>query len=248
MSTKDQHITEPKGKLMPWVTAILMVVGVSVIAALYWNRNVTVNEVEVTATHYTSEEEIITAAAIPVGIKPDSLDLNAVISRVEALTYIRSAVPYIEPSGDLKLTVKERTPIAVLVKGSDRIYVDAEGVRLPILDDKTEDLPLVYGFRATIGRDTLMSKEFEQIRDFLVGARSNEFGWATISEVAYSVEEGVVALSHENGVKLLFGTNDFEVKLRNWEAFYAEIVRTKGIQHMQQVDLRFTNQVVTRES
>ncbi len=248
MSKKEQHIAESKSKLMPWVTAILMVVGVSVIAALYWNRNVTVKEIEVTDTYYTPAEEIITAAEIPVGIKPDSLDLDAVIARVEALTYVKSVVPYIEPSGDLRLTIRERVPIAMLVKGSDRIYVDAEGVRLPIIDGKTEDLPLVYGFRATLGRDTLKSNEFGQIRDFLVGARNNEFGWATISEVAYSVEEGVVALSHENGVKLLFGTDDFEIKLRNWEAFYAEIIRTKGIQHMQQVDLRFTNQVVTRES
>lgn len=225
-----------------------MVVGVSVIAALYWNRNVTVNDIEVSDTYYTPSEEIISAADIPAGIKPDSLDLSSVIARVEALTYVRSVVPYIEPSGDLKLTVKERTPIAVLVKGPNRIYVDAEGVRLPILEGKTEDLPLVYGFRATMGRDTLKSNEFKQIRNFLIGAQSNEFGWATISEVAYSVEEGVVALSHENGVKLLFGTDDFDIKLRNWEAFYAEVVRTKGIQHMQQVDLRFTNQVVTRES
>lgn len=225
-----------------------MVVGVSVIAALYWNRNVTVNDIEVSDTYYTTQEEIIAAAAIPAGIKPDSLDLNSVTTRVEALTYVRSVIPYIEPSGDLRLTVRERTPIAVLVKGSDRIYVDAEGVRLPILEAKTEDLPLVYGFSATMSKDTLDSDDFRQIRDFLVGARKNEFGWATISEVAYSVEEGVVALSHENGVKLLFGTNDFETKLRNWEAFYAEIVRTKGIRTMQQVDLRFTNQVITRES
>lgn len=69
----------------------------------------------------------------------------------------------------------------------------------------------------------------------------------TISEVAYNKEEGVVALSQENGVKLLFGSNDFRIKLENWEAFYTEVIRVKGIQTMQQVDLRFTNQVVTRE-
>ena len=82
----------------------------------------------------------------------------------------------------------------------------------------------------------------------MVSARTNKFGWATISEVAYSQEEGVVALSQENGVKLLFGENDFDTKFENWKAFYTEVIRVKGINKIQQVDLRFLNQVVTRES
>ncbi len=248
MSEKATHTETQKGKLLPWLTAILMVLGIAVLAAMYWNRNVTINEVAVTGAYFNTQEEILKAADVPLGIKPDSLDLTSLIARIEVLNYVKSVMPYVEPSGDLELTITERTPIAILVQGSNRMYVDEEGVRLPILEGKTLDLPLVYGFRATTGMDTLKSNEFKQIRDFLVGARINEFGWATISEVAYSTEEGVVALSHENGVKLLFGTNDFETKLRNWEAFYADVIRTKGIQAMQQVDLRFKNQVVTRES
>lgn len=95
--------------------------------------------------------------------------------------------------------------------------------------------------------DTLSSEAFVQIRDFLVSALNNPLGWTTISEIAFDPYDGVVALSHENGVKLLFGRNEFDIKLRNWEAFYADIISVKGINSMQQVDLRFTNQVVTRE-
>ena len=248
MSKAKTNSDTQKGKLLPWITAILLVTGAAVLAAMYWNQNVTVNEVEIVGNYYTPAEDIFVAADIPMGIKPDSLDLDLVVARVNALNYVKSVVPYVEPNGDLKLTIKERTPIAMLVKGSNRIYVDADGVRLAVVEGKTMDLPLVYGFDAQLRPDTLKSDTFHQIRDFLVSAKTNEFGWATISEVAFSKEEGVVALSHENGVKLLFGTNDFGVKLRNWEAFYAEVIRVKGIQTMQQVDLRFTNQVVTRES
>ncbi|MEX0846044.1 MAG: cell division protein FtsQ/DivIB, partial [Balneolaceae bacterium] len=90
-------------------------------------------------------------------------------------------------------------------------------------------------------------ESFYQVRDFLMKAKIDGFGWATISEVAFEETDGVVALSHENGVKLIFGRNDFEHKLENWKAFYTDVIRTKGIQSMQQVDLRFTDQVVTRE-
>ncbi len=105
---------------------------------------------------------------------------------------------------------------------------------------------MLYGYSAE-SSDTIKTESFIQVRDFLVAAKTNEFGWTTISEVVFDETDGVVALSHENGVKLLFGRNNFKHKLENWEAFYAEVIRTKGIQSMQQVDLRFSNQVVTHE-
>lgn len=229
------------------MTAILMVLGVSVLAAMYWNRNLTVDELTFKGNYFTDTEVLETTAAVNFGIKPDSLNLEALKTRVEAIDYVKLAIPFVQPDGELEIRIQERLPIGLLVDGSARSYVDAEGVRLPIIPGKTLDLPLVYGFSAS-GQDTLHSKAFEQIRDFLISARTNKFGWATISEVAYSPVEGVVALSRENGVKLIFGENEFDTKLENWEAFYTEIIRVKGIQSMNQVDLRFTNQVVTRES
>ena len=224
----------------------MMVIAVAVLAAVYWNRNVTVQELDFNELTFTENEEIEAAAAVPYGIQPDSLDIQAVADRVQRLNYVRSVSSYIEPSGDLRLTIAEREPIAMLIDGANRSYVDAEGVILPILEDKTRDVPLLYGY-SVIVKDTLKDESFLQVRDFLMKARIDEFGWATISEVAFDPNDGVVALSQENGVKLIFGRNDFEMKLENWKAFYKQVVRTRGIQTMQQVDLRFLNQVVTRE-
>lgn len=232
--------------LLPWITTILMVTGIAVLAALYWNRNVTVQDIQINSLYFTEYEQVKLAAGVPLGVKPDSLDLDGVVNRVEQLNYVRSVKPYIEPSGDLRLTISERQPIALLVNGSNRVYVDAEGVRLPILEDKIQDVPLLYGY-TTVGFDTIKTNEFAQVRDFLVQAKMDDFNWTTISEVAFHETDGVVALSHENGVKLIFGQNDFKSKLENWKAFYTEIVRTRGIDAIRQVDLRFNGQVVTRE-
>tara|TARA_R100000908_G_C3757246_1_gene152091 strand:+ start:11658 stop:12386 length:729 start_codon:yes stop_codon:yes gene_type:complete len=237
---------ESNKSLLPWITAVLMVAGIAVLAAMYWNQNVTVQEIKVNTLTFTDYEMVKQSAAIPLGVKPDSLDLNNVVTRVEQLDYVRSVSPYIEPNGNLRLKVAERQPIAMLINGSDRIYVDAEGVKLPLLEGKTRDVPLVYGFRTNQG-DTLKSEAFVQVRDFLMRAKIDGFGWNTISEVAFDANDGVIALSHENGVKLIFGRNNFEIKLENWKAFYGQVVKTKGINKMQQVDLRFTDQVVTRE-
>ncbi|MDR9417836.1 cell division protein FtsQ/DivIB [Gracilimonas sp.] len=232
--------------LLPWLTAVLMVTGIAVLAAMYWNRNVTVQDLKVNELTFVEYEEVKESAAVPTGIKPDSLNLEEVALRVEKLDYVQKVTSYIEPDGSLRLNITEREPLALLIDGSNRIYVDAQGVKLPILEGKTRNLPLLYGYSSNQD-DTLQDESFLQVSDFLVQARNDRFGWTTISEVAFDENDGVVALSHENGVKLLFGRNNFKTKLQNWKAFYAQVVKTKGIDSMQQVDLRFTNQVVTRE-
>ncbi len=226
----------------------MMVLGIAVLAALYWNRNVVVDSVSFDGNNVTSAEELLSQAQVPMGISPDSLNLDEISNRIEQLHYVKHVSSYVEPSGELNFHITERKPIALLIDGDKRAYVDAEGVRLPLEDGFTHDLPLLYGFKAEVGRDTLKSTAFKQISSFLMNAQKDHFGWATISEVAYHPEEGVVALSHENGVKLVFGNNDFQIKLENWKAFYTDVIRVKGIESMQQVDLRFINQVVTRES
>lgn len=231
---------------MPWITTVLMVIGISVLAALFWNRNVTVQEVKVSGLHFTPYEQVKQAAAVPMDIKPDSLNLAEVVQRVKQLDYIRTVTPYIEPNGDLQLNVEERQPIALLVDVAGRKYVDSEGVQLPILEDKIQDVPILYGY-SSLSSDTIQTASFKQVSQFLQAARQDVFGWATISEVVFDEQEGVVALSQENGVKLIFGRNDFKLKLENWKAFYTDVLRTKGINAMRQVDLRFENQVVTRE-
>ncbi len=248
MSTTDKNNAVKKNRILPWATAIMLIGGIAVLAAIYWNRNVTVDSASFTGNKMIETEQLLEVAEIPFGIHPDSLDLTAVIERLKKVDYVKQAVLYVEPSGELNIQIKERVPIALLMKGSHKSYVDADGVKLPVLSNKNFDVPLVYGFDASLNGDTLKNEGFKQISSFLIDAKENKFGWITISEVAYNREEGVVALSQENGVKLLFGSNNFRVKLENWEAFYTEVIRVKGIQAMQQVDLRFTNQVVTRES
>src|SRR6056297_2665286 len=170
----------------------MMVIAVAVLAAVYWNRNVTVQELDFNELTFTENEEIEAAAAVPYGIQPDSLDIQAVADRVQRLNYVRSVSSYIEPSGDLRLTIAEREPIAMLIDGANRSYVDAEGVILPILEDKTRDVPLLYGYSVT-AEDTLKDESFLQVRDFLMKAKIDEFGWTTISEVAFDPTDGVVA-------------------------------------------------------
>ena len=230
------------------LTAVLLLVGLGVIAGFYWQQSLRVDTLQVSGIWFNQEADILEAAQVPMGIAPDSLNLEELKNRVMRLAYVKSVHPYLEPGGTLHLSIEERIPIALLVGGDVERYTDAEGVQLPVLTGKTVDVPLVYGFSSNRQTDTLKTTDFIQLARFLEEAKEHKFAWATLSEVAFDPKEGVVALSHENGVKLLFGTDSFTNKLANWELFYTQVIRETGIAHISQIDLRFNDQIITRES
>lgn len=233
---------------LPWIAGVILVLGLAAIAGLYWQRNMTVKEVAFTGHYFVTEQELANKVQIPEGVKPDSLDLVGIMREVEQIPYVKFADVQVEPGGDLSIHLTERQPIALLADGEQKIYVDEEGIRLNLILGKTVDVPILYGFKAQPMQDTLQSGAFRAVRDFLVEMRNRKVADATISEVAWTRDQGVVALTNENGVKLVFGKNDFKTRLRNWEAFYGEVVKTKGIASMRSVDLRFRGQIVTQES
>lgn len=254
MTEKETHNDNPgkasvnSFKALPWVAGAMLVLGIAVIGGLYWDRNMTVKDVRFDGYYYVSQQELQNSIDIPTGIKPDSLDFLSIIEKVEKIPYVKYADVQVEPGGNLLIEIMERQPIALLADGNDKIYVDEDGVRLELLLGKTADVPILYGFDAKPMKDTLKSLAFLAVRDFLKEMERKQVSNATISEIAWTKDEGIVALTNENGVKLVFGKNDFKTRLRNWEAFYGEIVKTKGIAGMRSIDLRFRGQIITQES
>lgn len=254
MAVKETHSenknTAPaKGfNAMPWVAGALLILGLAALGGLYWNKTMTVTDVSFEGEYFVTEKELNEKVDIPTGVKPDSLDFLGIIQQVEEIPYVKYADVRVEPGGDLVINITERKPIALLADGDAKIYVDQDGIRLKLILSKTVDVPILYGFDAQPMSDTLNSKAFFAVRDFLTEVQKKQVSNATISEVAWTKDQGVVALTNENGVKLVFGKSNFKTRLRNWEAFYGEVIKTKGIASMRSVDLRFRGQIVTQES
>lgn len=253
MSKKKQHNAEKAEaqqgfNAIPWIAGAVLVLGLAVLAGLYWNKTSTVQDVRFEGNYFVTNDELQRQADVPTGISPDSLNFIGIINRVESIPYVHYADISVEPSGKLIIKITERNPIALLADGDDKIYVDKDGIRLPLILEKTVDVPILYGFSASPMQDTLKSNAFKSVRNFLVEMHQKPVSNATISEIGWTNNEGIVALTNENGVKLIFGKEDFQTRLRNWEAFYGEIVKTKGIASMRSVDLRFKGQIVTQET
>lgn len=247
MTKKETHTNKgSNNNPLPWIAGAVLVLGMAVIGGLYWSSTMTVQQVRFEGNHFVSTEEL-KMVEVPTGINPDSMDFLNIIRRFERLPYVKRADISVEPSGNLRVRISERQPLALLADGQSKIYIDERGIRLPKVLGKTVDVPILYGFSAEPMSDTLNSEAFNRVSDFLMSVKGNPVSNATISEVAWTQKEGIITLTNQNGVKLIFGKGDYANRLRNWEAFYGEVVKQKGIEAMKTVDLRFNGQIVTRE-
>jgi cell division septal protein FtsQ len=212
------------------------------------NSMTTIRDVVVSGVVFTSEKAILEAAQISHGTHVDSIQFLPAIARLERLPYVNKAGIRVSATGRMTISVTEREPIGLFLQGSRRFYIDAQGVKLPITPGKSINVPLVYGIPIGGLRDTLKSAEFLLLRDFLVTARQYPVAAHTLSEVAWTTNEGIIALSSENGIKVIFGSDRFPNGLRNWDMFYTQVVSRRGPDQFTQIDLRYQGQVVTRET
>ena len=234
-------------RLKTLMAVVLLIMGIAVIAGFYLEKNSVISDVRFEGNYFTSSEQLKKTFDSPVGIHSDSVDYAGLINSVNSLPYVKSSAISKGATGNLTVTVTEREPIARLIETNQQSYVDEDGIKLPLIVEKAVDVPLLYGFPVSPLRDTLAGSAFENVRDFLIEASGSDLSWITISEVAWNNRDGVVALTYENGVKLLFGKENFDSKIRHWEKFYTEIIKEKGIGAFESVDLRFLNQIVTHE-
>lgn len=231
-----------------WILLSLGLLTGAVMGGVYLENNTRIEAVKFEGNHYTKVASLEEALESPVGMLADSVSYDSLFADLKTLPYVDDVTVSMGMLGTLTFKVTEREPFAMLVDGNRRMYVAEGGIKLPIIPEKIKDVPLVYGFSARSLNDTLTSDSYQQVEEFLIAAQENELGWVTISEVSWNESEGVVALTYENGVKLLFGNDQFDTKMKNWEAFYTDVISKKGIGAFTSIDLRYEDQIVTRNS
>ncbi len=246
MTKKKEH-SEKRAHPLPWIAGIALLLGALVLAGLYWNRTSSIESIEFDGYEYVSLEQLQKQVNIPEGVHPDSLNYDNVIQQIKEIPNIEKVDLKIQPGGTMVVTVSERKPIALLINNTESCFVDSNGVKLQLKSENVPAVPILYGFNVHSLADTLQSKAFKNVSAFLQMLMNNPASNATISEVAWSDKNGVIALTNNGGVKLVFGKDNYQKRLRNWEAFYAQVIRYKGIDQFKSVNLKFAGQIVTHE-
>lgn len=116
---------------LTWRYVLVAVVLVGVIGgglyAVYFSEALSVQGVQVFGEDTVSEEEILAAAAVPLGGPLATADLESIRRRVEVIGAVRSVDVSRHWPHDVEIDVVEREPVAVIDRGGEFRAVDDSG-------------------------------------------------------------------------------------------------------------------------
>lgn len=112
--------------------------------AVYFSSWLAVEEAEVIGESQLREREILRAADVPVGEQLARVDTDSIEVRVRSLATVESADVSRQWPHGVRIEVVERTPIAVIARGSGGYtQIDAEGVTFGRVGQPPENLPQI---------------------------------------------------------------------------------------------------------
>lgn len=112
-------------------------------------RGLEIREFHIEGVHHVATQEIVDRLSLKKGIALHQVNLSYLAERLQALPWIKEATIERRPLHELRISVVERTPAAIVKVGAEHFLVDQEGVMLNRLGAHDElALPLLTGREA----------------------------------------------------------------------------------------------------
>lgn len=215
-----------------------------------WKSSLKISQIKIDGNRIVNTNEIIQLSQVPMGTLLYKTDLTAIQRNVMSHYYIRDAMVERNLPNSISIQVIERVPI-VMVNLSEPLYLDEDGVVLPkTVSCKIYDLPIISGIvlneSFVLGSTVTSPDEIEALQLLAVLRTVNRPLYCNISEIQVRNGGDIVLYAAEGGVPIIFGRGDLTGKLVRLENFWNNIVRTRGVQYLQYVDLRYQDQIVAR--
>jgi len=266
MNRKNQGNRSVKSFLLLFAGLVLLAGAVAV--GITYERNMTLYSVHFEGAMLTPVEVLQEVFPADPGVRIDSLDMELLAQPLRALPYVKEVRFRLDSRGRLHVDVHERQPVGVLADRTPAMLVDAEGEAMPMVYGLPVDLPLIYGVplpetresegrggSASLGGNSIPGDNgndgesitpFSQVRDLLLAASRRSLMEKSLSEITWSEEQGVVAMSSERSLLLIFGRGDMDTKWRHWEEFAVQVLPREESASYRSVDFRFRDQIVAR--
>jgi cell division protein FtsQ len=231
--------------------AALLVAGTGGFLAWQWLTDVTVAEIVIRGERYAAESDLRDLMAVDTGMVMFDLDADILADRVRRHPWIADADVGRLPSGRLMVDVVEREPVAQAVSASGRpdYYFDRNGYRMPRPDSAWYDVVLVSGLREPFHPVTPVAHPALSEMLMLLPELPEETD-ALLSEIEVDGDDLQLRLTpsgRHQALPVRLGSSGFEPKLRNLTAFWEREILRRQDTDFRLIDLRFKNQVVTRE-
>lgn len=240
-------MNEPKPRTFHALMLIALVVCLA-FGANAWKSKLKIDQIKISGNRIVSTNEIIQLSQIQIGSLLYKADLTAIQQNVISHYYIKNAVVDRNLPNSINIQIIERIP-AAMVNLSEPLYLDEDGVILPkAVAYNIFDLPMISGIspRKSLIFGTKVSRpdEIEAMQLLAVLRTVNRPLYHNISEIQLRNGGDILLYSAEGGIPIIFGRGELTGKITRLEAFWNDIVHTRGVKNLQYVDLRYRDQIV----
>lgn len=237
-------------KIVAGFAALLVLTLALIIGANTWKSGLVVSKIVVAGTRVVNVNEIVQLAHVKPGSKMYELDLMVIQKNVVSHHFLKNVVVERDLPSTLKITVVERSPIA-MVNSGELLYLDSDGVVLPHSSShEIFDLPMISNIppevKLSVGSVVVHPDVAEALSILSTAKLVNKELYHLISEVRLRNLGDLVFFTADGGVPVLFGRGNPADKLLRLEAFWADVVHGHGAQDLQYIDLRYDDQVVVK--
>ena len=183
-----------------------------------------------------------------IGVSMTDIDLREIEERIKTNPFVKSADVYKDLKGALIVNIKQRRPIARIIRntGPDG-YIDEYGAILPVSGRFTARVVLISGaqvdklMKADLTPDTSKASLLE-ILQFI---DRHPFWKALVAQIEISKNNELTIYPQVGKQVISFGTpEDYETKFRNLKIFFKEILPQRGWNHYKRVNIKYNNQIV----
>ena len=165
------------------------------------------------------------------------INLSSLEKQVLAHPLVENATTFLTIDGQLKTSVKQRTPIGRVNTESESYYIDRQGEKMPLSRNYSARVPIITGVS--------LAENMEGVYRLLTYIKRDEFLKKQVVGIDKSAENNFLLLTRIGDHKINLGKiEDLEVKFKNLKAFYNHTMANKTIENYKIINLKYSNQVV----
>jgi cell division protein FtsQ len=165
------------------------------------------------------------------------LNLYGLENKVLNNPYVESAAVFLTIDGELKATIKQRTPVARIILKNDSYYIDKQGVKVPLSEIYSARVLLILGVENEV--------EISEILPLISFILKDDFLQKEIVGIEKSTENEYQFAVRSGNYKIDFGNlSEIDLKFKKLKAFYNITFEDKSIESYKAINLKYHNQVV----
>tara|TARA_B100001057_G_scaffold430128_1_gene456692 strand:- start:2503 stop:3198 length:696 start_codon:yes stop_codon:yes gene_type:complete len=195
-------------------------------------RKVNLIELEKSSEKFVSKRQII---QITENFKND-LNISLIEKNIKEIPQIKDAIVYLNHNGDIDIKLEEKTPILRIFNENSSFYLDSDCDLLPISKSYTARKLIVTGDLDYYSKD--------EICDLYSVIESKEFYNSLITQIDIK-KNNTRLVTRIKDLEINIGDlSEIEKKFEKLTTFYERVVKYKGWNYYEKVNLKFNDQII----